>query len=239
MTPYSTIKEGSLVDQVFKKLREEILTGKLRQGDRLPPQTDLACQFGVSRTVVREAQNKLSSLGLLRITQGRGTFVLPPESSRLLDPVLHALYLDETSIRELFETRYHLERISVELAAKRCAPQDAARLEELWMAGRKYAEQGDHQFFSKMDVAFHCHLAAISQNRMFCRILDTIGDMNYRFLLSFTQTEGAIERAVDFHRRIMEAVVRNDPDEAVKEMSGHLTDIMGAVQKHYRFDLAI
>jgi len=74
---------------------------------------------------------------------------------------------------------------------------------------------------------------------MFCRILDTIGDMNYRFLLSFTQTEGAIERAVDFHRRIMEAVVRNDPDEAVKEMSGHLTDIMGAVQKHYRFDLAI
>jgi len=71
----SSFKRGNLAEMVFDAKKETILAGSFKQGECLPTQETLAKEFGVSRTVMREAFNKLSSLGLIKSFQGRGTFV--------------------------------------------------------------------------------------------------------------------------------------------------------------------
>jgi GntR family transcriptional repressor for pyruvate dehydrogenase complex len=229
----------TLVDHVFGALKQEILSGERKPGEKIPTQEHFAQQFGVSRTVIREAQNKLACLGLIKIDQGRGTFVLSPEPSRFLQSALYGLKFDKSSIHQLFETRFYIERIIVGLAARKCTSADAEILSKLWDKAKNLADRGDLEGFSKEDFSFHHALAVISGNRFFCQILDTIREMNHRFLLGFTRTEGAVERALDFHRRILAAVADNDPKDAEAAMTAHLNDIILALQRMYRFEVNI
>lgn len=229
----------TLVDHVFSVLHQEIVSGRRKPGERIPTQEALARQFGVSRTVIREAQNKLASLGLIQIDQGRGTFALSLEPGRFLQSALYGLHFDQTSIRELFETRFYIEKIIAGLAARRCTPPDAEILSSLWEKAKDSSDRADLEGFSKQDFSFHHALAVLSGNRFFCRILSTIREMNHHFLLHFTRTEGAVERALYFHSRILAAVANNDPQGAETAMTDHLTDIICALKRLYRFDLDI
>ncbi|SHF44946.1 DNA-binding transcriptional regulator, FadR family [Desulfacinum infernum DSM 9756] len=230
---------SKLAEQVFEQMRSDILSGRFASEERLPPQDVLAREYNVSRTVIREAQSKLASLGLVRIDQGRGTFVTKPDPSQILKPMLYSLHIDETSTRELIECRYHLELVIVRLAARRCTQTDAAHLEQLWEAAMEAAKRGDIDSFSREDFAFHHYLAVVSRNRIFARIVDTIRDLNLQFLKDFSRTEGAVERALAYHRRILDAVAARDVEGAEREMLEHLNDIVAAVRRHYRFDLEI
>lgn len=229
----------TLVDRVFGALQEEIVSGRRKPGERIPTQEHLAQEFGVSRTVIREAQNKLASLGLIKIDQGRGTFVLPLEPGRFLQSALYGLDFGQTSIRELFETRFYIERVIAGLAAQRCTPVDAEILESLLEKARHSAAGGDLEGFSKEDFSFHHSLAVLSGNRFLCRILSTIREMNHQFLLHFTRTEGAVDRALYYHGHILAAVAKNDSNGAETAMTEHLRDIINALKRLYRFDLDI
>jgi DNA-binding FadR family transcriptional regulator len=241
-TPYASISPcpgKTLVDRVFSALQKEILSGTRKPGDRIPTQERLAQEFGVSRTVIREAQNKLASLGLIKIDQGRGTFVLSLEPSRFLQSALYGLHFDQTSMRELFETRFYIERIIAGLAARRCTPADAEILKSLLEKARDSAARADLEGFSKEDYSFHHSLAVLSGNRFLCLILTTIREMNHQFLLRFTRTEGAVDRALYYHGHILAAVVKNDSQGAETAMTEHLKDIINALNRLYNFDLDI
>ena len=159
---------------VFTTLRDNILSGKLKEGDPLPPQNILAEQFGVSRTVMREAINKLSSLGLIESHQGRGTFVHSLTPSSLMEPMLTALLLDEVSIRELMETRYYLEGIIARLASKRAEPKTIDALERLIGLMEEHLRDGYLEAFAENDLTFHLTLAEASKNTILRRVLETI-----------------------------------------------------------------
>ncbi len=239
MQDYPQFKQGNLVDQVFESLRTEIVSGRMQQGQRFPPQDILARNLGVSRTVIREAQKKLSSLGLVKCEQGRGTFVSAPDSHQLLDPMLSSLTLDKASTRELLEARYHMENVVARLAASRATACDVDRLEKIVAAMRTSAEDGDLAAFSRHDNAFHRELADISKNGLLRRILSTLWDLNYCFLMTFTRTAGAIERAITYHQCILDAVAKNDPALAERQMTSHMQDIIKSVKRHYDLDMEI
>jgi len=229
----------TLVDHVFAALRQEIILKKRKPGEQIPTQEHLAQEFGVSRTVIREAQNKLACLGLIKINQGRGTFVLSIEPSRFLQSALYGLNFDQTSIRDLFETRFYIERVIACLAAQRCTPEDAKILGSLLDKAKDSAAVADLDRFSKQDFSFHHSLAVLSGNRFLCHILNTIREMNHKFLLHFTRTEGATDRALYFHDRIQVAVANNDSEGAEAAMAEHLMDIIYALKRLYSFDLDI
>jgi GntR family transcriptional repressor for pyruvate dehydrogenase complex len=234
-----SFKRNNLVQMVADALKESILTGKVKEGECLPTQEILAQQFGVSRTVMREALHTLSSLGLIESVQGRGTFVRSPDTKTIMSPMFHALMLDEASTRELMETRYYLERIIARLAASRIEEQQMSALQVIVNSMEQHVKEGEIDAFVKEDLHFHLQLANISNNSILNRITETLRGMMLNLIENVSHIPGTAERAVDYHKKIYHALVQRDPDLAEKAMREHMLDIMRVLQEEYKFALKI
>lgn len=232
-------KRENLVEMVFDALKEKILDGQFKPGDRLPTQEELCQQFGVSRTVMIGAFHKLSSLKLIESCPGRGTFVCAPDSNLVLEPIVNALLLDKPTTRELIETRYYLERVIARLAAKHIDAQQTAELQTIVNDMDRHFQAGNVEAFSQGDLAFHLKLAEISQNSILTRLLGVIREMLATFLEEFNRAPGAAERANAHHRKICDAVTRHDPESAEREMQLHLEDVMAILHAQYKLDVEI
>lgn len=232
-------KRENLVEMVFGALKEKILNGYFKNGERLPTQEELCQQFGVSRTVMIGAFHKLSSLKLIESHQGRGTFVRVPDSNIVLEPIVNALLLDKPTTRELIETRYYLERSIARLSAKHIDMQQAGELQHIVREMDRNFQDGNIEAFSQGDLAFHMKLAEVSQNSILKRLIGVIREMLATFLDDFNRTPGAAERANEHHRKICEAVVGHDADGAEREMQLHLQDVMEILHAQYKLDIDI
>ncbi len=230
-------KRTNLVQMVADALKENILSGKLKDGERLPTQEELAQQFGVSRTVMREALHTLSSFGLIESHQGRGTFVRSPDTKTLMNPMFHALILDEASTSELMETRYHLERIIARLAAKRISDAHIESLRGLITSMEGHIQERNFESVVKEDLLFHLQLATISNNSILKRIAETLREMMYTFLLQVSQIPGSPERAFECHKRIFQALEKRDPNLAEEMMRQHMLDIVEDLRTGYEFTI--
>lgn len=231
-----SFKRDKLAESVFVSLRDNILSGKLKEGDKLPSQELLAESFGVSRTVIREAVNKLSSLGLLNSEQGRGTFVHSAKPSALMDPFFCDLQFERASIRELLEVRYYLERAIVSLASKRVKHEELEALKRQIAVMEQCITEDDMDGFALADINFHMTLAQIAKNDTLKMILNTIRGMMSVFIEKFTRIKGAPERAIQYHKSILKAVEKKNRVKAEKEMAAHIRDVAENLQKHYDFD---
>jgi GntR family transcriptional repressor for pyruvate dehydrogenase complex len=232
-------KRENLAERVFETLRERILSGAVQRGELLPPQQLLARQLGVSRTVIREALHKLSSLGLIETQQGRGTYVRSPNTASVMRPIIHALFLNETSAQELFETRFYLERATATLAASRAKPTHIAALRKTILDMEEHVRENNLEACTADDVSFHLALADASNNAVLRRVLETLREMMVRFLERFKRLDGASESALRYHKRILRAVEEGDPEQAEKEMEQHLLDVVSMLRDHYDYDLKI
>jgi GntR family transcriptional repressor for pyruvate dehydrogenase complex len=232
-------KRDNLVEMVFEALKEKILSGLFKDGERLPTQEELCQQFGVSRTVMIGAFHKLSSLKLIESHQGRGTFVRMPDSDIVLEPIVNALLLDKATTRELIETRYYLESSIVRLAAKQIDAKQAEELQHIVRDMERHFQNGEIEAFSQGDLAFHMKLAETSQNSILRRLIGVIREMLATFLEEFNRTPGAADRANEHHRKICDAVVRHDVDSAEREMQLHLQDVMEILHTQYKLDVDI
>lgn len=170
--------------------------------------------------------------------QGSGTYVSQPRVDELIAPVLPLVALDADIIAELMEARFHVESAVSRMAAQRA---DDAQIERLKAIVNEMVEKtkqgGRMEDIIQSDLDFHLELAAISRNRVLARMVETIREMAYRFLLSFYQTPGAPGRAIRDHMRVLEAVEARDPDLAEKEMRSHLAQIGEYIEIYFNIPL--
>lgn len=234
-----SFKRNNLVEMVFDVLKENILNGKFKEDERLPNQEVLAQQFGVSRTVMREALNKLSSLGLVESHQGRGTFVRSPNTRTVMTPMFDALLMDEVSTREIVETRYYIEGIIGRRAAQRATEKDIAKLGELVTQMDYHLNKGDLVQFSEEDLAFHLTLAEISNNSILTRLLETIREMMFSFMDEISRLEGVTQKAMASHKNILRAVIDHDCKKAEYEMRHHMELMIEALREQYRYEFEL
>lgn len=231
-----SFKQDNLSEKVFVSIRDNILSRNLKEGDKLPSQDILAENYGVSRTVIREAVNKLSSLGLLKIEQGRGTFVHSAKLSVIMDPFFNDLQFERISIKELLEVRYYLEKAIAIMASNRVKPEELGELKKQISVMEKSIADGDIDEFAQADINFHITLAQIAKNDTLKMILNTIRGMMSAFIEKFNKIKGAPERAIRYHKSILKAVEKKNPVSAEKEMAAHIRDVAENLQKHYDYD---
>lgn len=231
------IKKISTATKVFETLHEMIATGQLRRGEKLPPQDELARQLGVSRNTLREAVNKLSTMGLLVSRQGVGTVVEAPSPGSYLTSLSGQFLLDPLSVREFIEARISIERTTVRLAVTRAKPKDMGQVRSILKQQRKALKQADLNEFSRHDAAFHCKLAEMSANRVLHKFLETIQDMLQRFIGEVSELPGAMEEAFAFHTRISEAIDARNADLAEKEIVLHLFDVVRRIESNLKIDI--
>lgn len=214
---------STLVEKVCLQLTQAIRHSRADSDELLPPERELAAQFGVSRPVIREAMKRLELQGLLEVKHGIGTRIV----NRLHTPLNGSIQLlvndAQTRLEQSLEVRAVLEPEVARLAAERAS---AADLKRLRTTHRKLDEARDLSAAIEADMAFHRELASMSGNDIFGLILNSMADLG-RASRQATISYAGIEVACTHHARILEAVLKRDARGAEKAMREH---ILSAIQ---------
>ncbi|WP_006717007.1 FadR/GntR family transcriptional regulator [Desulfitobacterium metallireducens] len=121
-------KPHKTYQEVLKQINNRVIEGKLRPGDRLMGEREMAAELGVSRTTLREALRTMEFLGLVKIKPGGGTFIQDAQLNEIISPLALALSVEPIRIEELWETRITLEVKCAGLAALRASEEDMQRI---------------------------------------------------------------------------------------------------------------
>lgn len=226
------IKPQRVSDQVFEQLRDLIFRGQLKAGEKLLPERELAQALGVSRPTLREAINKLVSLGLVEHRQGQGTFVGPPASQQEKNPLASLINGHAPSLAELLEVRLGLECQAAVLAAQRATEQDLAAITQCLEAMQ--AEHRSGRLGIEEDVSFHMAIAYATKNLAQVHIMRTFYDLLHfgiRENLHHLYTEPGNLEVIDAqHRAILETIRQHDPEAAFTAMKKHITFVLDFVR---------
>jgi len=209
----------SAAEAVFTALRTAIESGELAVGVKLSAESALAQQYGVSRSVIREALRSCTALGLTSTQAGRGTFVISQRSAR-------DLVLGRYSARSLMEARPHIEVPAAELAAAR---RTAAQLEELRGILALMEVEDDPEAWVTLDAAFHGTIARASGNGVFERVVSDIRDAMVHQSEAINLITGRRRQSDAEHRTIFEAIALGFPTEAGHAMASHLSAVDDAL----------
>ncbi len=205
--PGLTLSEGALGPQVFKHLRDRIISGQIPPGRRIS-ETEIARQYDVSRQPVREAFFRLADAGLVQVLPQRGTMVR------------------RISIRGVTDARFVREAIEADIARLVAEEPGAGTVERLGdLIEQQSAVDGDAAAFIRLDEAFHHCLAQAADKTFAWRIVEEVkGQMDrVRFLSTrYLPTE----RLVDQHRAVLSAIEARDPDAASSAMRQHLRGVL-------------
>jgi len=220
-----------LADQVADALAAEVRSGRLSEGDRLPTEAALAEQFGVSRTVVREAVSRLKSLGLLDSRQGSGVYVRAAGVEPLRFEMPHVA--SREAVIQMVELRRALEAEVAALAAERRTPEDVTRIREAIDALHAAVAAGGNG--ADEDVRFHRAIAEAARNPFL------IGTLQYlrQFLHGATRVTRANEaRRADFarevaqeHAQIVDAIEGGDPLRAREAAKSHMDNAIRRIEQ--------
>ncbi len=226
---YQTLQSERLYEQIVGQIEHRILTGELKVGDQLPAERELAQQFGVSRTAVREAIKALREKGLVQAQPGRGTFITD-SASRALRHTLRfiAKVGSEEGLGNLVEVREMIEPEIAALAARRANDENIVALRDAVLAMDAAMQHAD--MFVEADLDFHLALADATQNPLIPALIDSIvhllREQRKRLFLGGSAVNGQYH-----HKRILDAIVRHDADAARQAMTDHLHQIRADLER--------
>jgi GntR family transcriptional repressor for pyruvate dehydrogenase complex len=217
-------REATLAQRVEAELERLIVESRLGEGDRLPSERELALQFGVSRTVVREAVRALAARRLVDVGIGRGTVVRAPtaESAGESMRLLLRMQAGGADTAKVSEVRRILENEIATLAAARRTDADLRALREILDDASSHLDDPDA--FIETDLAFHSRLARATQNELFVILLDSLAQVMTEVRLLGLRIPGTAKRALEYHTRVFEAVRAGDPDLARAAMDAHMDE---------------
>lgn len=214
----------AVTDEAITKIKEMIVSGDLRPGNRLPREADLADRLGLSRNSLREAVKALSLIHVLDVRQGDGTYVTSLEPSLLMGAMefLVDFHQDDTVLHFL-EVRRILEPAATAMAALRMSDDDVA---DLYRHLDAIAEAPTIDELVAADLEFHRKIADGSGNDVIGSLLDGLSGPTQRARVwrGLTQT-GAVERTMAEHRAIVDAIAAREPDVARSWSTVHIAGI--------------
>jgi GntR family transcriptional regulator, transcriptional repressor for pyruvate dehydrogenase complex len=221
---YKVVQTSRLYEQIVQQIEQSIRKGALKEGERLPAERELAQQFGVSRTAVREAVKALIEKGLVEAHPGRGTFVTSGTSNPLqqtLDRVIKVSQPEGTAT--LAEVRAILEPEIAALAAERATEEDLAAMREAISVMDESRQDADA--FIEADLDFHLALAEAAANPLILSLIDSIVGLLREQRMRIFYVGGGPERGQYHHKRILEAVEHRDAQGARDAMRAHLRQV--------------
>ncbi|MEW6674198.1 MAG: FadR/GntR family transcriptional regulator [Thermodesulfobacteriota bacterium] len=217
------VSRTKLHEQIAAQIEGLIESGRLKGGDQLPPERQLADIFKVSRHSVREAIRTLEQRQILKSRPGSGTFVITGAESTLVEFLAESLRSRKSKLFEIFQFRRMLEPQIAALAAQNSS---AAHLDEIENAREAYQAAGGHPGnLKEKDRSFHLALARATGNSVLLQIMERLTDVLDESRLEMSQSPARQQFSVKGHARIAAAVRRRDADAAHQAMNTHLDEI--------------
>ena len=221
------VKSTRIYEEIVRQIKGMIAEGRLKSGDQLPPERDLAEKFLVSRTSVREALRALESVGLIEIRPGEGTFVREVSVEALVEPLALVLLAQREMIGELFEARRLLEPVIAGLAARRATREEIQEMERILDEQAKEIAAGNTGL--AQDAAFHAAIATAAHNRAITRIVHAVMDLLAQSREEAISTPGRPTRSHEDHRRVLDAIRGGDASAAERAMQDHVVAVEALV----------
>ena len=205
------LERASVSSTVMDQIVQYLLSGDLKPGDKLPTEHEFAQQLGVGRNSIREAIKMLSSIGVIEIKRGAGTFIAESMSASILNPLILSLVFEQGASGELLELRFLLDTGVAELVIEKARDQDIKRLEDANQQFHEETLREDHDnphALRDFDLNFHRLFYDLAGNTLLNKIAQAI------YTLFFASIEETVEAdpitADENHRMIIEAMKQPD-----------------------------
>jgi GntR family transcriptional repressor for pyruvate dehydrogenase complex len=209
-------------EEVAKQI-ERLILKRLKPGDKLPSQGELAEMLQVSRGSIRDAIRDLELMGLIERRQGAGTFIREISAESLVNPFANALKHRQELVSELLDFRKMLEPPLAARAATHASVEEISEMEEILQ--RQEEKQGQGEAAMSEDAEFHYSVALASGNSVVLKVIDTIMDLLRDTRERSLQVEGRPQKSLAGHRRILAAIKRHDAEAAKAAMRRHIEDV--------------
>lgn len=209
-----------LRDVVFRTLRQAILTGDMKPGERLL-EIQLANKLGVSRTPIREAIRMLELEGLVVMVPRRGAQVAQ---------------ITEKSMSDVLEVRCALDELAVELACARITEEEKEELREACDAFEKATQTGEVHVIAKADVDFHDIIFKVAGNPRLTQMVNNLAEQMYRYRFEYIKDESQHQMLVKEHRRICESICKGDVEASKTAIKEHIENQEKSIIRQIRLD---
>lgn len=221
---------------IAEQIKQQIISGALQPGERLPTSKELSERYQVGRSTVREALSALEIMGLIETRQGEGSTVKSFNSEDVGMPDFQQFLVSKETVFELMEARKSLELSNAGLAAQKRTEEDLKNLQD--NLNRMELSIINEEDTEKWDMLFHLILAQATHNSIMVRLLETISDpMNkaMKEIRRITFNNPILsKRVLKEHRLVYQAIVDKNPSLAQQMMSEHLEHFEQEMKNHYK-----
>lgn len=215
----------AVTDRAIARIKDMIMAGEFRPGDRLPREADLAADLGLSRNSLREAVRALSLVRILDVRQGDGTYVASLNGESLLEALNFLLdFRRDSSVMQFLEVRRILEPAATAMAAHTMSPEEVAQLR---FKVDQTAEITAISDLVRHDLAFHSAIAAGSRNQVLASMVGSVSMPTERARIwrGLTQQD-AVRRTIAEHAAIVSAIESGDADLAAARALVHVSGVV-------------
>jgi GntR family transcriptional repressor for pyruvate dehydrogenase complex len=227
---FEVIRRNKVYEEVAKQI-ERLILKKLKPGDKLPSERELAELLQVSRSSIRDAIRGLELMGLVEPRQGSGTIVRELSTESVVNPFANALKQRQEMVSELLDFRKMLEPPLAARAATHASPEETSEMEEILQRQEQRQRQGEAAIAE--DAEFHYSIALASGNSVVLKVIDTIMDLLRDTRERSLQVEGRSQKSLAGHYRILAAIKRHDAEAAKSAMRRHIEDVEEIVLERF------
>jgi GntR family transcriptional repressor for pyruvate dehydrogenase complex len=201
-------KTDKVSDKIIDQIRDVILSGQLKPGDKLASERELLTQFGVSKGTLREALRVLEVMGLIEMRKGTsgGAFVAEVDMRTTIHNLITFLHLQKVSVKEITMLRYLIEPTVAQIAATRITEKDIFNLKKI--IGRTITS-GTHEVTK--EIGFHRYLARMAGNTLLAVLVDFVDDLLRGLKSELNLGQDFYREVRKSHRLILECMIQKDP----------------------------
>jgi GntR family transcriptional regulator, transcriptional repressor for pyruvate dehydrogenase complex len=223
-------------DQIIEQIRNAILSGRFKPGDRVASEKELISDFGVSKATLREALRVLEGMGLVEIKKGitGGVFIAEVDMKTTIHGIMNFLHFKTVSVRDITMIRYLLEPPVVQIAASRIQPEDIVKLESMIVEHPAVPDT-----IVSREIGFHRYLARMTENPILILVLDFIDNILNDIKFQLDLGAEFYHKVAKSHQAILECLKQKDGVGARREIENDLLEVgnhLARVSKTEPFD---
>ncbi|MEA4911526.1 MAG: FadR/GntR family transcriptional regulator [Oscillospiraceae bacterium] len=222
-------EKGNVTDTVYSQMFGRIISGIYKPGDRIASENELSEMYGVSRNTIRMALNRLSTLGLLEIRRGEGSFVKKVGINMYLNSFIPAVLIHEESLMDLMEFRRGIEVSAARLAAIKADEKDIKAIKDA-LNYTDLSLSSNRSDFANSTMSFHTSVVRASKNEIFIMMFDIIRHILTSKMQNFLEYQKFNIDSPYFHRMVYEAIAAHEPVAAEFMMGQHMVSLIGKVE---------
>lgn len=206
----SPVKGQSVVDETIKSIMGAILEGHYKMGEKLPNEYELIKELQISRNSLREAMKVLSTVGVIEIRRGDGTYICDQINPSIFDSLIYGLVFDASSSTELIELRQSLDEIMIKLAIDKADEDDIAELQGFIVSMESSFIKGDLDAAALADYNFHIRIVEAAKNKLLSRIVKGVYQFFRESIYKNITTEEEFAHAAEYHKQLLNLIKTKD-----------------------------